>query len=143
MRKETKIILVLLAMALIVGCNSGCDGAENIIFNDEEIYSLLHSPQGWVAQEDDYTIAGEVVHSLRIIEFPPPLEGSTVIIRGTNGKQISSGVLQKNDEGYLLLCGLGECTLKVSANSSKESIDLTLTNEKDNKYYFALSNGDT
>ncbi len=140
MRKGTKIILILLVMALAVGCSSGCDGGESPPLDDETIHSLLHNPQGWVPQEDDYMVRGTLVANLLFIESSE--EASTVIIKDAKGNQIDGGRLQKEEEGYVLICGLGKCSLKVSANSSKESIDLTLTNQDDNKYYFAL-NGDT
>jgi len=137
MRKETKIILILLAMALVVGCSSGCDGGEGVALDDDTIQTLLYNPDGWVAQ-DDYKINNMRVTYL-VVEFYPDTELSTVFFLDTDESYIDDAILQKGEEGYFLKCALGECSLKVSANSTMDKIDLTLTNQEDLKYYFAFS----
>ncbi len=135
MRKETKIILILLAMALVVGCSSGCDGGEGVALDDETIQTLLFNPDGWVAQ-DDYEIDGSRIVSL-YIENDPSTEISIVYFLNAQGFPVDNAKLQKGEEGYFLVCDLGECSLKVSANASLDKIDLTLTNQEDTKYFFA------
>ncbi len=139
MRKETKIILILLAMALVVGCSSGCDGGEGEPLDDEMIHTLLYNPQGWVAQ-GNYKIDGDLVASLFIEEISPEL--SIVYFKDAHNRQLDDGKLIKGEDGYFLRCDFGECSLKVSANASMDKVDLTLTNQDDVKYYFAFG-GDT
>ncbi len=140
MRKETKIILILLAMALVVGCSSGCDGGEGVTLDDETIDTFLYNQQGWIAQ-DVYKIEGDLVASL-LFQKNLSTGISNVIFRDSNDGQIDTTRLSKGEEGYFLKCAFGECSLKVSANASMDKVDLTLTNEDDVKYYFAFG-GDT
>ncbi len=137
MRKETKIILILLAMALVVGCNSGCDGGEGVTLDDETIHTLLCHKEGWVAQED-YEINGYRVASL-FIENDPITGFSFVYFRDPQEGQVGDGQLKKGEEDYFMVSSFGEFSLKVSANTSMDEINLTLTCEDGTKYYFALS----
>jgi len=124
-------------MVLVVGCSSGCDGGEGVALDDDTINSLLYSLDGWVAQ-DNYEIYGSRIDSL-FIEKDPNTEISIVYFLNAQGFPIDNAKLQKGEEGYFLVCELGKCSLNVSANPSMDKIALTLTDQEDIKYYFALS----
>lgn len=134
MKKGTKVIFVLIGLVLIIGC-SGCDQDENMALDDEMTRTLLYNPQGWVAQEH-YKIRGTLVATLTISEVS--VEFTTVVLRSNLGAQIDSGRLLNTEEGYIIKCDFGTCSVKLSTNASLDDVVLTLTNQKGDKYYFSL-----